>query len=293
MSTIESMIRHPEDHVETRVSRYDRVNSLLVTLLILIGFLTAVFFMLWLTTIRYSSRQTPPMMYEEGDPGEDKPLGEADDILEPGVEEFPEVETPQLANALEAVVSVSSVKAHLDVRSGSAEVMGRGRGLGSRDGGGTGGSGVIPEHKRWKILYEANDIGLYARQLSYFKIDLGAVSETANYIIKLADPGGARRVIRSDRKTENDKKSIYFGHQQPRMQRWDERMLRDAVGTEVNGCLFVQFYSDEARQKLREVEGAYLQRQGRTLLEVKNTFFRIRESGGGFQFEVSNQTYRN
>ncbi|HMP80123.1 MAG TPA: hypothetical protein PKD54_11775, partial [Pirellulaceae bacterium] len=212
-------------------------------------------------------------------------------ILEPGVEEFPEVEIPQLSNALEAEVSMSSVQAQLDVRHGSAEVMGKGRGLGSRDGGGKGGDGVIPEHKRWKIIYESPDINTYARQLSYFKIDLGAVSEVTNQIFRLADPGGARRVIRSDRKTEQE--SVYFGHQQARMQRWDERMLRDALGRDADNSLVVQFYSDDARAQLRAVEAEYLRQQGRDLREVKNTFFKIREAGGGYRFEVSNQTYRN
>ncbi len=293
MSTTDSVLIRPRDHVETRVSRYDRVNGWLVTMLIIVTFLVSVLFMLWLTTLRFSSRQTPPMMYSEEDPGEDKPLGEADDILEPGVEEFPEVEVPQLRDALEAVVSVSSVQAHLDVRDGSAEAMGRGRGLGSRDGGGKGGDGVIPEHKRWKVIYEANDINTYARQLSYFKIDLGAVSETNNQIIRIGDPGGARRVIRTDRKTENDKGSVYFGHQQPRMQRWDERMIRDTVGRDAESSLIVQFFNEETLSQLRAVEAEYLKQQGRTLLEVKNTFFKIKEVGGGYRFEVSNQTYRN
>jgi len=76
--------------------------------------------------------------------GEEKPKGEADDAEDPGVEEFPEVETAQLANALEAVSnSVSSVQGALEKRSGTASQMGKGSGFGSRDGGGNGGDGIL------------------------------------------------------------------------------------------------------------------------------------------------------
>ncbi len=53
--------------------------------------------------------------------------------------------------------------------------MGKGGGFGSREGGpGTGGDG-IPEYKRWIINYESENIDTYAKQLSFFNIDVGVI----------------------------------------------------------------------------------------------------------------------
>lgn len=287
---VEHLFDRPKLTVETKVSSYDRVNSWLVAALFIIGFFVALLFLLWLTSIVKPSMRAVQMVVSEEEEGEDKPKGEADDVLEPGVEEFPEVETPQLKDALEAVTSaLSSVRADLEARDGSAMEQGRGRGLGSIDGGGGGGGGVVPEYKRWRIEYEASDVGTYAQQLSYFKIDIGAVHKLNNNISRLADPGGSPRVKRSDRKAEE--KSVHFGHANQRLQRWDVQLLKNA-NVDTEECLIRQFYPDSTRQILKDLETAYLASARRELKEVRNTFFKILPAGNGFEFKVTSQTYR-
>ena len=144
MSTESSLRYKPKINVETKSSSYDRVNAILIAALFMFGFLFAVLFLIWATSGVESSPAGIPVVVTGEAPGEEKPKGEADDAEDPGVEEFPEIETPQLANALEAVAdSVSSVQGALEKRSGSAQQMGKGSGFGSREGGGSGGNGCL------------------------------------------------------------------------------------------------------------------------------------------------------
>ena len=290
MGTESSLRYKPKINVETKSSIYDRVNAILIAALVMFGFLFAVLFLIWVTTVVDFSGPSGIHVELTGEtPGEEKPKGEADDAEDPGVEEYPEVETPQLANALEAVAdSVSSIQGALEKRSGSAKQMGKGSGFGSREGGGSGGDG-IPEYKRWIINYSAADTDTYAKQLSFFSIDIGVVSESKQSIKRLVDPGGARRVISSDRKTEA--KNIYFVHKKQRFLAWD-RALAERAAIDTKAALTVLFYNDQTRQIIRVVEATKLQELGKTLADVKNTIFKVVPSGNGYRFEVTDIIYR-
>ena len=290
MSTESSLRYKPKINVETKSSSYDRVNAILIAALVMFGFLFATLFLIWVTSVvDFSGPNETPIVTTGEDPGEEKPKGEADDAEDPGVEEFPEVETPQLANALEAVAdSVSSVQGALEKRSGSAKQMGRGSGFGSREGGGGGGDG-IPEYKRWIINYSAADTNTYAQQLSFFSIDIGVASETKQSVKRLVDPAGARRVVSSDRK--NEAKNIYFVHKKQRFLAWD-RALAERAGIDTDGALTVLFYNDQTRQIIRTVEATKLKELGKELSDVKNTIFKVVPAGDGYKFEVTEIIYR-
>jgi len=280
----------PKLNVETKSSSFDQINAMLIAGLMLFGFLFSVLFLIWLTSmVDFSARQSGPPV-NTGPPGDEKPKGEADDEFEPGVEEFPEVETPQLANALEAVTNaVSSVQGALEKRSGTAAAMGKGKGGGSRDGGPGGGGGGIPEYKRWIINFSASDISTYATMLSFFKIEIGIVSASRPDLFRLNDPAGAKSVRQSSRETE--KASVYFVHKKQRFLAWDKAMGKQA-GIDTNDTLSVQFYPDDTRQLMRNAEAAALQGTGKEVIDVKNTFFKVVADGSGYKFEVQEILYR-
>lgn len=276
----------------TKVSHYDALNGMLVSAIVVVGFLVTLLFLIWLTMVLDFSRRQPAILVAYEEPfGNEKPEGFEDDIYEPGVEEFPEVETPQLKDALEAVTeAVSSVRANLEARDGDAAEMGRGAGFGSRDGGpGTGNADVIPEHKRWKIDYESNNISEYAKQLSFFDIDIGTVQQNTNGIVRLRDVGGNPQAISTDRKAE--KKTLYFSHEKRRMRRWDETLVKNN-GIDLEGSFTVQFYPMKTRVLLRQVEQAYLTEVGRTLRDVRRTYFKVVPSAGGFEFKLTDMNFR-
>ena len=290
MNTESSLQQKPKFNVETKSSTYDRVNAILVASLVMFGFLFTALFLIWVTSVvDFSQRTVGPAVKVGEEIGEEKPKGEADDAEDPGVEEYPEVDTPQLANALEAVSnSVSSVQGALEKRSGSAQQMGKGSGFGSRDGGGGGGDG-IPEYKRWIINFSAADPETYAQQLSFFSIDIGVVSETRQSIKRLVDPARAKRVINSNRKTEA--KNLYFVHKKQRFLAWDRLLAKDS-GIDTKASLTVQFYPEKTRQIIRNVEAAKLSEVGKELVDVKNTILKVVPDGSNYKFEVTGLIYR-
>lgn len=280
----------PKINVETKVSTYDKLNATLIACIILAGFLFTALFLIWLTTAFDFSRRAAGPLVSANVTRDSKIEGVADDIFEPGVEEFPEVETPQLANALEAVTeAVSSVRASLETRSGDAEQMGAGLGYGSRESGpGIGGDG-IPEYRRWIINYESDDINVYAKQLSFFNIDIGVIHQTRNDIWRVHDVGGTPSVVKTDREREN--KTLRFAHKKIRMQRWDQQLCKRA-GVDLTNTIQAQFYSEEARTQIRQIEAAALEGTGRTLVEVRNTILKVVPIGDGFEFVVIDILYR-
>ena len=290
MNAESSLQQKPKFNVETKSSTYDRVNAILVASLVMFGFLFTALFLIWVTSVvDFSQRTVGPAVKVGEEIGEEKPKGEADDAEDPGVEEYPEVDTPQLANALEAVSnSVSSVQGALEKRSGSAQQMGKGSGFGSRDGGGGGGDG-IPEYKRWIINFSAADPETYAQQLSFFSIDIGVVSETRQSIKRLVDPARAKRVINSNRKTEA--KNLYFVHKKQRFLAWDRLLAKDS-GIDTKASLTVQFYPEKTRQIIRNVEAAKLSEVGKELVDVKNTILKVVPDGSNYKFEVTGLIYR-
>lgn len=277
--------------VETKVSSYDTLNATLIAAIIMSGSLTTILFLIWYTSI-FKSAPRPtidlaPIVDEEGD---SKPEGVADDLLDPGVEEFPEIETPQLAAALESVTdAVSAVRASLEERSGSAAEMGKGGGEGSLDGGpGSGGTGV-PEYKRWLIEYESEDINLYARQLTFFNIDIGLVDPKSDDITRINSPGASANVIKTNRTQESS--TLRFMHQQRRMQRWDQTLAKRA-GVDPKDAIMVQFYPEATRVLIRTAEAMKLQEEGKKLPDVRQTVLKVEPDGDGFKFVVVEIFYR-
>ncbi|MEM9411258.1 MAG: hypothetical protein AAGA30_09105 [Planctomycetota bacterium] len=278
--------------IETTVSLFDMVNAFLISSLIVVGTIVGILFLIWLTMIMNGQPAFSEASYLP-DPsfGNEKPEGFADDILEPGVEEFPEVDTPQLADALEALTeAVSSVQANLDARDGDALEMGKGGGFGARQGGpGQGGNGPIPEYQRWKIEYDTPNIQEYARQLTFFDIDIGLISNAKNDVIRIHHPGTSDQIINSKRDDENG--NLYFIHEKSRLRRWDESLARK-LNLELDGKFVVQFYSDKTRGILRQIEGQYISKQNRQLLDVRRTRFKVVPQGGDFAFVVSSVDYQ-
>lgn len=282
-------IYRPElSRVETRVSSYDRLNAFLLSTLLLLGAFVGMLFMLWMSS--KARRQPPPpdVVFEIGEPGEEAPEGVGDDMLEPGVEEFPEVDTPQLADSLLAVTSaVSTIQARNEQRDGSAAQMGKGRGLGTLGGGGGGGSGV----PGWEVDLEARDRAAYAKQLSYFKIDIGAAHKISNEVVRLSDPAGSKAVTRSSRADEKKKKTVLFSHKNRRLQEWDKALMSAAVSN-IDDYVLGQIFPQDMINRLRSLEIAYAEAAGRTVPEIRTTGFKIVEDGSGYKFEVTGQTYK-
>lgn len=143
---------------------------MLVALLILAGVALGGMFIVWLT----AATLVGP---DEGDVDKWKriPAGRDNheegferDLEAPGMEEVPELTEPQVEPSVEALTDAVSNVVALNVPSKGTG----GRGDDRPPGPPGAGKNIIP---RWEIRFEASSIHAYARQLDYFKIELGAV----------------------------------------------------------------------------------------------------------------------
>ena len=161
--------------------------------------------------------------------------------------------------------------------------MARGEG-----GPGKGGDG-IPEHKRWIINYESENIDSYAQQLSFFDIDIGVIHSTTNDIWKIKDVGKSPTVAKTSREAEND--TLRFMHKKLRMQRWDQILAR-RQGVDLDDTIIAQFYPEATRKLIRQAENEALQDTGKQITDVRNTIFKVEPNEGGYVFKVVDILYR-
>lgn len=278
--------------LDTRVSSFDMTSAFLIACIAVVGLMTFIAFLIWLTLFEWGHAQKTVTPIELAG-NDDRPEGIAEDPEEPGVEEFPEVEQPQLADALEAMTdAVSSVKAQLEKVDGNALEMGTGTGLGDirEKGRGSGTGRGIPEAERWRIEYSAKSVSEYTKQLQYFRIELGAVSKKTSRIDLISNISASRPSVNVTDKS--NEKRIYFSYQASRLKRWDQSIARKAGISDIKQRIIVQFYEEDVRAILRRLEAEVYQAEGKDLLEVKRCHFRVRPRGNGYEFFVHKIEYR-
>ena len=258
-----------------QVNASDRVHSLLTATNLMAAVIVVALFLIWLFGTLPASPLSRP------DKGTlTAVLSETEaEFAEPGIEEFPELASTQLAADISAVTeAVSTVSA-----SGR---VGKTNGRGSRKPGTP--PPPTPEHKRWIINYDAIDIDQYADQLSQFGIDIGVIHTTTNRIWRIHDAGRAPSVIESDRKREN--KTLRFTHKDAVMQQWDKTFVR-RENVDLKNTIVCQFYPETARVQLRQAETLSVLKAEKTIEDIKQTAFKIVASGDRFAFEVTEIQY--
>jgi hypothetical protein len=278
--------------VDLRVSAYERVASLLVALLVILGFLVfALFLMWWAKRAIAANRPVEIKVAEELGGRGDQAQGLARELEEPGVEELADVETPQLADTLAAVTTAVTLQsATIDELLGEADAMGRGRGQGDNRSAGPGGDGdakVIPRWDRWEIRFAASRIEQYAQQLDFFGIELAAMG------------GGQADVVYASHLSRNmpvkrtgsgaDENRLRFGWKAGRLQEFDRQLLAKA-GVDVHGRVVVQFASQALESELARLE--LEQAQERDVSEIRKTVFGVESVGNGYALFVQRQDYR-
>ena len=279
------LVQKPNMVVDTKVSSYEQTSAWLTALVTIIGLLVLLGFLIWLLSI-FNLNRTEAVAITEfpGKPGEEAPEGEAEDFEEPGVEEFPEVEVPQLADALEAVTdAVSTIQGRLERVDGSAALMGKGSGLGHRDGGGEGGTGGAP-WDRWVVEYTSSDIRTYAKQLTYFQVEVGVVSRRTPRIDVVSNLATAP-ISRTT--TRREEKRVYFSHANAKLRRWDEKLAKRARINDFSGRFIVQLYPRKVTNVLARLESEFASANGKNLKNVTTTTFKVREAGGGYEYYVA------
>lgn len=274
---------------ELKVSAYERVASLLISLLVLIGTSVAILFILWLTSRVFASREPVAVQLEEigtGDTGLtggmelDAPMAE-----ELGVET--DLETPSLEQTLAAVADAVATQVALlddpalteEAISGKGGSTGDGRGLGH--GSGPGGTG---KRRRWEVRFPpGNTIETYGRQLDFFRIEMGVLMPD-NKVIYASEFSSTptRREGPADQE-----KRYYLTWEKGGLEQADRELLRKA--SVEPGRWILKFIPPELERQLIQLEQ---DKAGNRASSIRTTYFGIRPKGRGYEFYVMDQTYR-
>ncbi|MFV1965227.1 MAG: hypothetical protein ACC628_07360 [Pirellulaceae bacterium] len=281
-----------EKRVQLRVSAYDNVASLLISLIILIGMAVGIMFVIWLTnTLVFRQKSVPVTLVENVAGRGDHAEGFERDLEAPGLEEMPELAEPQLEASLEAVTdAVTAVAASMDVLNTDSTVTGKGEGgMGDNRPPGPLGEGddIIPRWERWEVRWISNSISAYARQLAFFKIEIGAAGGSPNvdYALNLSQPRPSRRTGPPDAE-----KRLYMTWREGNLQAFDRSLLSRA-GVNTNGRLIMQFFPEEVEDRLAWIEME--NGGGRSVKEFLRTVFGVRPTRGGeYEFYVFEQRFR-
>ena len=268
-----------------KVSRYERVASLLIALLILFGAAVLLAFLLWLTSRVFASDKAVPVQLEEI--GEGGGLGETTDldVEEIGLET--DLEDPEFKDTLATIADAVALKTsvledptfldHLEKGVGGRKGDGRTPGLGS-------GKPGKPRH--WEVRFiQGNTLKTYASQLDYFGIELGVLlpGNKVEYAYNLSKDLPDRRSGPADQE-----KRYYLTWRQGGLEEADHELLALA-GIQGEGRLILKFIPPELEMRLVAMER---ERAGDDVDKIRATTFQIRAERGGYNFYVVDQTYR-
>src|SRR5687768_11277774 len=145
MATDTSRIRRAAAD-ELATSRYDQVSGLLVAVLFVLGFITLMMFLVWLSTRLFWVQVAVPVTILEdvGGGGSGQVLGGEQELEEPSPEELQEVTDPPIEMSIESIAAVVTTEAvQLEALDGSTSLgTGEGSGTGPGRGPGPGGPGT-------------------------------------------------------------------------------------------------------------------------------------------------------
>jgi hypothetical protein len=281
--------------IRLAVSAYDRAASWVLSLNILAGVAVALLLLFWLGQVmEFQGAQSTVVLVENVAGRGDHAAGFARDIEAPGIEELEEETQPQVEQLLEAVTEVVSLEAaSLDTMQTTMFSSNTGSGLGdSRPPGPLGeGDDIIPRGERWEIQYNSNNLEAYARQLDYFRIELGVVGGGESQVDYAFQLSNARPSTRRGPGGESEKR-LYMLWTSGALKQFDLQLLR-AAGIRTAGRIVVQFYPQAVEDQLARIEMDFARRNGKTSVkQIKKTLFGVRGQGAAYEYFVVSQVYR-
>jgi hypothetical protein len=269
------------------VTPYERVASLVVALLILVGLAVALLFVLWLTSRIFASTEPVPVTLEQiGDGGGLGGDTELDTNMEELVHEV-EFEEPEFQDTLATIADAVATKAALLEDPTFSDQVGTAKGGPGGDGRSAGfGPGRPGKPRHWEVTFlEGNTSSTYARQLDFFKIELGVLM-----------PGNRVEYAKNLSKSKPDRRADAADKEQRYYLTWQKGGLRAAdlellgkAGISAGDRTIIKFISRELEIELMQLEK---KRAGKNEKRIRATYFAIRPKGSGYEFYVRDQTYK-
>ncbi|MBN1395368.1 MAG: hypothetical protein JW959_10125 [Pirellulales bacterium] len=290
----DASISERTDSYYLRVSRYDRVSSLLISLLILIGLAVLVLLIAFLTSQIFVPAAPVPVELSDYE-GDDGPVGGGQTPEPPNPEEIREmeVEEPVILETLESITSVVQKQvpkfddpmiAHKKT-SGMGWGHGEGRGRGDGVGDGSGGSS-----RGWQVQFDRTTLEAYARQLDFFGIELGVLLSDGRlaYVSNLSN---TRPTVKYNNNPSETEKRTYlsWSRGQWELKQADRELLAKAGIPVDNRSIILKFLPPKVVERLSSLE---LSHAGRERKDIRRTRFGVRTEGNGYAFFVIDQSYK-
>ncbi|MFH1265530.1 MAG: hypothetical protein ABIK89_07350, partial [Planctomycetota bacterium] len=265
---------------QLKVSQYDRVASLLLALLTLIGAAVLMLVVIWLTNQIFSRQTAVPVQMEEIGTG-DATFREGPELDEPTPEELREevdMTEPVLGDTLSSISDVVSTNASM------LDDPSLGRSL--RPGGRRVSGGRPGRPRQWEVRFgKGNTLDNYAKQLDFFGIELGVLMP-GNKVLYAYDLSKAKPSQRTG--PADEEKRYYLTWRHGELQEADRELLQRA-GIPVKDKIILKFLPPELEGRLVEMEK---RKAGSELENVRTTYFTVRPTESGYEFYLTEQTYQ-
>lgn len=277
-----------------RRSAYERVASMLLSLLILFGVVVVILLVIvWTNRVFVQQAAVPVKLEQVGTGDGEGPAGggSGTDPNPPPPEEAMNLEPPS-DSPLKSVANVIATKETMladpmwDDRPRIGYGHGIGRGIGDGIGDGTGGG--RPRH--WEMRFPpGNTLNAYGRLLDYFGIELAIMLPEGKvmYAYGFSNPKPETRVGAA-----GDEKRYYLTWRRGRDQLVEaDRDLLKRAGVPVEDKLILKFLPPKVEALLAALEKQRADERGEK--RVRKTVFDVRSQGSGYTFVVSDQTYES
>lgn len=282
----------PREPEKLDVSAQDRASGMVVALLFILGFIVLTMFAIWLSTrIQFNAPLKVTIVDDLGGggggnnmPGAEQQL---EDVSPEEVKDLQEVSVEQTLQQITDAVSTQAV--NLDAVEGGAAGFGTGEGTGTGDGRGPGpgGKGTATQLPDWEVRFNATTLELYAAQLDFFGIELGAIGggkKTVDYASKLSQPNPVTRSAPGDAE-----KRRYLVWRKGQLAAADKSLMQKAK-IDTTGRVILQFLPETIELQMRTLEAEYA--KGKKLSEIRRTAFGVKSVGATHEFFVAEQDYR-
>ena len=281
----------------TKVTRYDMITSLLIASLGMLGLTLMTLIAIWLANLLPTAVILEPQMTagdggwedgaEDATPDVESPEDPTDDPSvsndQSDVTELMEITDPvmEAADTAAALVEPTSyTDPNNSGNPGSAEGTG-GRPLGS---GGPGRGGAKRE-QRWFVQFaDKGDLKSYARQLDFFKIELGAMFTAESRLVYMSNMSNDRPTLR-EVKTGDNENRLFMNWEGGDRKQADEELFAKA-GIDAKQAAILHFYPTELEQMLAQLELSFA---GRPANQIRRTYFEVQRAGNGYEFKVRDQ----
>ena len=126
----------------------------------------------------------------------------------------------------------------------------------------------------------------YAKQLDFFKVELGVAGGGNPNVDYISNVSAARPTVRVD--DPKNEHRVRFLHRSGELRAAD-RQLAAKAGVKTDGRVVFQFYSDATYRSLLGLEAA--RKGNRRLRDVRRTIFGVKANRGQYEFYVIDQQY--